>query len=281
MFKKLFKNNPELAEMSFFDHLEELRWHIVRSVAAVLVLAIVIFIKIEFIYDHIVMAPTKHSFITYRVLCQLGHSLHIGDSLCLPDVALTFQSMKLSGQFMQAMSSSFLFGCVVAAPYIFWEFWSFVKPALKPTELKYTRGIIFWTSLLFFTGIAFGYFIIAPYTVNFFAAYKISETIQNIITIQSYLSTMTQVVVGCGVLFELPIITYFLSKVGIITSDMLRRYRKHAFLIILIIAAFITPPDVASQIIVTIPLYFLYELSIRIAKRIERQKAEEDAKEWS
>lgn len=281
MLRKMFKNNPEMADMSFFDHLEALRWHIVRSLIAVLVGTIVVFVKIGFVYDTIIMAPTQHTFITYRLLCQFGTILHLGTSLCLPDVPLEFQSMQLSGQFMQALSSSFTFGIIVAAPYILWEFWRFIKPALKPTELKYTNGIIFWTSLLFFTGIGFGYFIIAPYTVNFFGAYSISKSIKNIITIQSYLGTMSQVVLGCGVLFELPIITYFLAKVGIITSEFLRKYRKHAFLIILIVAAFITPPDVASQVIVTIPLYLLFELSIWITKRVQRQKEEEDAKEWS
>jgi sec-independent protein translocase protein TatC len=281
MLKKMFKNNPEMAEMSFFDHLEELRWHIVRSLFAVLVGTVVVFIKINLVYDGIIMAPTRHTFITYRVLCSFGHFLHLGDSLCLPDVPLEFQSMKLSGQFMQALSSSFTFGAIIAAPYILWEFWRFVRPALKEEELKYTRGVVFWTSLLFFTGIGFGYFIIAPYTVNFFGAYSISKSIHNIITIQSYLSTLSQVVVGCGVLFELPIFAYFLAKVGILNPAFLKKYRKHAFLIILIVAAFITPPDVASQVIVTIPLYLLYELSIRIARRVERQKQEAYDKEWS
>lgn len=270
-----------MAEMSFFDHLEELRWHVVRSLAAVIILAVVAFVKINFIYEKIIMAPTRHTFFTYKALCSFGHFFNLGDTLCLPDVPIEFQSMKLSGQFMQAMSSSFMFGAIIAAPYILWEFWRFIKPALKPNELQYTRGVIFWTSLLFFSGVAFGYFVIAPYTVNFFAAYKLSESIHNIITIQSYLSTMAQVVVGCGLLFELPIMTYFLSKVGVVSASFLKNYRKHAFLVILIIAALITPPDVASQIIVTIPLYILYEVSIRIAGRVERQKEEEEAREWS
>lgn len=281
MLKQMFRNNPDMAEMSFFDHLEALRWHIVRSMLAVLVGTVVVFIKISFVYDRIIMAPTHHNFVTYKLLCDFGHFLRLGNSLCLPDVPLEFQSMQLSGQFMQALSSSFTFGVIIAAPYILWELWRFVKPALKPTELKYTRGIIFWTSLLFFTGIGFGYFIIAPYTVNFFGAYSISKSIKNIITIQSYLGTMSQVVLGCGILFELPIVTYFLAKVGIITSEFLRKYRRHAFLIILIVAAFITPPDVASQIIVTIPLYLLYELSIWITRKVQRQREEEDAREWS
>jgi sec-independent protein translocase protein TatC len=167
MFKKIFKNNPEMAEMSFFDHLEALRWHIVRSLAAVLVGTVVVFIKINYVYETIIMAPTRHTFITYSLLCKFGHMLHLGDQLCLPDVPLEFQSMQLSGQFMQALSSSFTFGAIIAAPYILWEFWSFVKPALKPNELKYSRGIIFWTSLLFFTLFDFLYFMISRFNFIF------------------------------------------------------------------------------------------------------------------
>ncbi len=281
MLKKIFQNNPEKAEMSFFDHLEELRWHIIRSVAVIMVFAVVIFVKINYVYDVIILAPTRQSFITYRALCWLSHAFHLSDTLCLSDVPLQFQNMKLSGQFLQAMSSAFTFGLIISTPYVLWEFWRFVKPALKPNELKYTRGIIFWTSLLFFAGVGFGYFLITPYTVNFFAAYKISESIQNIITINSYLSTISQLVLGCGILFQLPIVVYFLAKAGIITPDTLRNYRKHAFVVILVIAAVITPPDVASQIIVTIPLWILYETGIVIATRVIRRQEEEDAREWS
>ncbi|GAA4310179.1 twin-arginine translocase subunit TatC [Compostibacter hankyongensis] len=281
MFKQLFKNNPLKAEMNFFDHLEELRWHIIRSLAAIVVAGIICFIKIHFIYERIIMGPTRHDFITYRILCGIGHRLGLGDRLCLPDAPVKFQSMQLSGQFMQAFSSSFTFAFIIAAPYILYEFWRFVKPALKPGELKYTRGVVFWTSLLFFMGVAFGYFMIAPYTVNFFASYQLSESIENIITIQSYMSTLSQLVMGCGALFELPVLVYFLAKVGILTSAFLKKYRRHAFVIILVIAAFISPPDVASQFIVTLPLYLLFEVSISIAKRMEKQRAEEDAAEWS
>ncbi len=270
-----------MAEMSFFDHIEELRWHVLRSLVAVLIGAVVVFIKITFIYDNVIMAPTRHTFITYRVFCKFGHLIGMGDKLCLKDVALTFQNMQLSGQFLQAMSSSFIFGLVIAAPYVLWEFWRFVKPALKENELQYTRGVVFWTSLLFFMGVAFGYFVITPYTVNFFAAYSISESIHNIITIKSYLSTMRQVILGTGALFELPILTFFLAKTGVITASFLRTYRRHALLAIIILAAIITPPDVASQIIVSIPLYGLYELSIWIAKRVERRQKEAEEKEWS
>lgn len=281
MFKRLFKNNPEMAEMSFFDHLEELRWHIVRSLAAALIGGIVVFVKIHFVYDGIIMAPTRHTFITYRVFCRLGHLLHLGDRLCLPDVPLEFQSTKLSGQFMQAISSSFIIGLIIAAPYILWEFWRFIKPALKTNELKYTRGIIFWVSLLFFSGISFGYFVIAPYTVNFFGGYQMSKSIHNIITIQSYLSTLSQVIVGCGVLFQMPMISYFLAKADIVSPQFLKKYRRHAFFVILVVSSFIAPPDVAGQILVTLPLYLLFELSIVIARRVQKQKQREEAEEWS
>ena len=270
-----------MAEMSFFDHIESLRWHVLRSLVAVLILTVVVFIKITFIYDNVIMAPTRHTFITYELFCKFGHLMGLGDKLCLDDVPITFQNMQLSGQFLQAMSSSFIFGLIIAAPYVLWEFWRFVKPALKENELRYTRGMVFWTSLLFFLGVAFGYYILTPYTVNFFAAYSISDSIQNIITIKSYLSTLRQIVLGTGILFELPILTYFLAETGVITASLLTTYRRHAILAIVVLAAIITPPDVASQIIVSIPLYALYEISIWIAKRVERRHKIRDEKEWS
>src|SRR5699024_1736473 len=278
---KKLKGRPDTAEMSFFDHIEELRWHLIRSLIAVLVLTVVAFIEITFIYDNIIMAPTRHTFITYEAFCKFGHWMGMGDKLCLADVKLTFQNMKLSGQFLQAISSSFIIGIIVAAPYIIWEFWSFIKPALKDGEVKHTTGVVFWISLLFFTGVAFGYYILTPYTVNFFAAYSISESIHNIITIKSYLSTIKQIVLGTGLLFELPILAYFLAQAGVITPDFLKTYRKHAILVIIVLAAIITPPDVASQIIVSIPLYGLYEISIWITKRVDRKRRKREEQEWS
>jgi len=278
---KKLKGKPDTAEMSFFDHIEELRWHLIRSLIAVLVLTVVAFIEITFIYDNIIMAPTRHTFITYEAFCKFGHWMGMGDKLCLADVKLTFQNMKLSGQFLQAISSSFIIGIIVAAPYIIWEFWSFIKPALKDGEVKHTTGAVFWISLLFFTGVAFGYYVLTPYTVNFFAAYSISESIHNIITIKSYLSTIKQIVLGTGLLFELPILAYFLAQAGVITPDFLKTYRKHAILVIIVLAAIITPPDVASQIIVSIPLYGLYEISIWITKRVDRKRRKREEQEWS
>lgn len=267
--------------MSFFDHLEELRWHIIRAGAAVAIAAILAFIFISQIYNGVILGPTQPSFITYRVLCDIDHYLHLGNRLCLQTINIRFQNMEVSGQFMLAMSSSLSIGLILAVPYILWEFWRFVKPALKPGEIRYTRGVVFWSSLLFFTGVFFGYFLITPYAMSFFSNYTISSQFENIFTIQSYLGLVTQVVVGLGCVFELPILVYFLSKVGILTPDFLKRYRRHAILVIVIIAAFIAPPDMTSQVIISLPLYLLFELSILISARVMRQKAEQDKKEWS
>jgi sec-independent protein translocase protein TatC len=281
MFKELFRNNPDKAEMSFFDHLETLRWHIIRSVIAIVVGATVCLFYIGDIYNDVILGPTNNKFITYRILCAIDKKFHLGNRFCMQQMVIHFQNMEVSGQFMLSLTSSFTIGFIIAIPYILWEFWRFVKPALKPAEVRYTRGVVFWTSLLFFTGVFFGYYLIAPYAMSFFANYKISSQFENIFTIQSYLSMITQLVIGLGCVFELPILVYFLSKVGILTPTFLKSYRKEAILVIVILAAFITPPDVTSQLIVSVPLYLLFELSITISARVLKQKQEQEAKEWS
>ncbi len=279
MFKRLFKNNPEKAEMSFFDHLEELRWHIIRSLIAVVAASILIFIFITPIYSKVILGPTRSNFITFRILCRLDHWLNLGSKLCAAHMNIKFQNLEVSGQFMLALTSSLILGMIISVPLIFWEFWRFVKPALKPTEAKYTRGVVFWSSLQFFLGVFFAYFCIAPYAMAFFSNYHISSQFENIFTIQSYLDLVIQLVVGLGCVFELPILVYFLTKVGILTPQFLRTYRKQAILVIVGIAAFIAPPDVTSQIVVSVPLYLLYEISIYISRRVLKQK-EEDEKKW-
>lgn len=281
MFKQLFKNNPERAEMSFFDHLEVLRWHIIRSMAVVVVLAVLVFIYIGPIYNDIILGPTHENFITYRILCALDHRLHLGDRLCVNQLQVRFQNMEVTGQFMTALTSSLMIAFIASVPYILWEFWRFMKPALKPTEIKYTRGVVFWTSLLFFCGVSFGYFCIAPYAMTFFSNFKITPQFENIFTVQSYMSTMSQLILGLGCIFELPVLVYFLTKVGVLTPAFLKAYRRHAILVIVAIAAFIAPPDVTSQIIVSVPLYLLYEISIMISARVLRQTEETRKKEWS
>lgn len=271
----LSRNKSDNGEMSFLDHIEQLRWHIIRAIIAILVAAVVVFIYIEWIFDHIILGPAHAEFISYRWLCSVGRLMHV-DALCLGALNISFQNTALSGQFMTAFSSSFMIGFIVAFPYVFWEFWKFLKPALKPSELKYARGIVFWSSLLFFTGVLFAYYIIAPFTINFFANYQLSPIFKNIITIDNYFETLSDLVLGMGIVFELPIVVFFLSRLGIITPKLLRSKRRYAYFIILIVSEVITPPDWFSCFLVAIPLVFLYELGITISQRAlaERRRKE-------
>jgi sec-independent protein translocase protein TatC len=213
-------------------------------------------------------------------LCKFSHYVGLGDSMCLEDISISLISTQMSKQFMMSFSIAFMGGFILAFPYIFWEFWRFVSPALSPKELKKTRGMIFWVSALFFLGVSFGYFMIVPYTVNFFASFTLSPLIKNTFTIDDYIDTISSLVLGTGIVFQLPLVVYFLSKVGIVTPQFLRTYRKYAIVAILVIAAVITPPDVVSQLIVTFPLLLLYEISIYISARVQRKRVQEE-KEWS
>lgn len=283
-FKKLRGAAEQNApEMSFIDHLEALRWHLVRGVAVWLVFVIAIFIKIDWVFDNIIYAPARSNFITYGALCNLGHTLHIGNALCMPPVNIPLQGNTISGPFMSAVSIAMIGGLIAAFPYLFWELWKFIKPALSPKELKYSRASILWVSLCFFTGGAFGYFLLAPFTFNFLANFTLGATgaYKYMPTLDDYIDTINNIILGCGLAFELPILAFVLAKIGIVTGKLLRKYRKYAFVIILILSAVITPsPDWTSQMIVAIPLLILFELSIIIASRVEKQKAKED-KEWS
>ena len=273
--------------MSFVDHLEELRWHIMRSVIALLVGGIVVFVKMDFFFGKVVMGPANKDFITYRALCKFSHAVGLGESMCLESINLKLISTQMASQFMMSFTIAMVGGFIVAFPYIFWEFWRFTRPALTKKEQRKTRGIIFWVSLLFFMGVAFGYFLIAPYTVNFFASYTLDPLIANTFTVADYIDNIVSLVLGTGIVFQLPLVVLFLSKVGILTPTFLRNNRKYAFVIILVIAAIITPPDVISQLIVTIPILLLYEISIWISakavKGLEEDQVLEDDKleEWS
>lgn len=280
MVKKLFNRSDDQAEMSFVDHLEALRWHVVRSLAAVLVGAIVVFANIDFFFNDIILGPAHNDFITYKLICDFSHKVGMGDAMCMEDIKLKLISTEMSSQFMMSFTIAFVTGFIIAFPYVFWEFWRFVGPALTPKEKKKTRGMIFWVSMLFFLGVGFGYFLLAPYTVNFFASFTLSPLIENSFRISDYIENITQLVLGTGVVFQLPLAVLFLSRVGIVTPTFLRASRKYAVVIILIIAAVITPPDVVSQLIVTIPLWILYEISIGISARVVRDQEKKD-KEWS
>ncbi len=255
-------------QMSFINHLEELRWVLVRSAIAIVVFALLVFIFIEPIMNYVFLPMADGKFITYRVLCKISMFLGIDDTLCAGSININFQSIEMLSQFSTHVFVSVVGGIVVAFPFIFYQFWSFVKPALKERELKFSKGIIFYSSLLFALGIAFGYILIAPLCVQFFGNYKMVEVIQNNFTINSYMSTITSTTFASGLFFQLPIVVYLLSKMGIVSAVLLKKYRKHALVGVLVLAAFITPPDVISQILVTIPIMILYEISIVISKKV-------------
>jgi sec-independent protein translocase protein TatC len=268
--------------MSFIDHLEALRWHVVRSIFVILLFGVLFFIFIDWIFDNIIMGPTHNDFISYRLLCSLSHTLHMGDSLCMPPMELNLQVTSVSGTFMSSITIAFAGGLLFALPYVLWEVWRFVKPALKPEELKYTRGVIFWISLFFFMGAGFGYFLMAPFTFNFLANYTIGTqgTLLYRPMLSDYLDSLIDITLGAGLAFELPMASWILSKMGLITPGFLRTYRKYAYVALLVIAAIITPsPDWGSQLIVVIPLVFLYELSILISARVNKA-AQKKWEEW-
>ena len=276
------RNKDSKAEMSFIDHLEDLRWHVIRSVIAILIGAIVVFVFIREIVTNIIFAPTRADFISAQWLCKIGHKIGIGETLCFPEVHAKFLETQMTGQFVSSFTLAFIGGFIVAFPYVFWEFWKFVKPALSEKEKRKTGGVIFWVSLLFFTGVLFGYFILTPFMVNFYFNYKLSDQITIMPSFSDYLENLIYTTVGIGILFQMPLLVMVLAKIGIVTGKFLKKYRRHAFVIILIAAAIITPStDPFSLTIVTIPLYLLFEASIIIASRINRKQQEKEKKEWS
>lgn len=258
-------------EMSFLEHLEELRWHIIRSILAIVVFMIIAFIFKNVIFGAIILGPKSPSFITNRLLCQLGEYLNT-PALCINTKPLNLINIKMSGQLTTHITVSMVAGLILAFPVILWEFWQFFRPALRPNEAKYARGAVFAASMLFFTGVLFGFFMLAPLSIHFLSSYEISEDVVNQINIRSYIGTLTSICLATGLVFELPIIAFFLTKIGVITPKFMRTYRKHAIVLIFIVAAIITPPDVFSQTLVAIPLLLLYEVSILISARVMKQK---------
>ena len=267
-------------EMSFLEHLEELRWHVVRSLAAVLVFTIGAFITAPWIFHNIIFAPARVDFPTFVWLCNLGEFFGSGDALCVDQIELKLQSRYMTGQFTMHIVSSFIMGLIVAFPYIVWELWRFIKPGLYPREKKSSRGAVASISFLFFSGVLFGYYIMSPVMISFLANYQISDMIVNEFDITSYVGTIVGVVFGSGVLFQLPVVIFFLTKIGIVTPEYLRKYRKHAIVIILIVGAIVTPTaDPLSQGLISVPLYLLYEISILISAAVMRKKLKEEAEE--
>ncbi|WP_342664773.1 twin-arginine translocase subunit TatC [Hymenobacter norwichensis] len=261
-------------EMSFIDHLEALRWHIIRSAIAIVVFTTAAFLAKDFLFHDLILGPSRGDFWTYRAFCKFGQWIH-AEGLCIGEPTFDLQNRQMSGQLTMHISSSFVVGLALAFPYTFWEIWRFIKPGLYPHEQANSRGAVFFVSVLFIIGLLFGYFIAAPLSINFLASYQLDSTIENQIDLQSYISTLTTMSLSCAGVFELPMIVFFLAKAGIVTPEIMRLYRKHAIVVILVVAAIITPPDISAQIIVTIPIVLLYELSINIARVVTRNRTKQ------
>lgn len=265
------RGQSKQAQMAFVDHIEELRWHIIRAILAILIASAYCFFNIEWIFTNIILGPTQNDFISYQYLNKLGALLHIS-ALQLQDMSIQFQNTELSGQFMMSFSVSFMMGLILSFPFVFWELWKFIRPALKASELRYARGIVFWSSLLFFIGVLFAYYVIAPFTINFFANYQLSPQFKNIITITNYYDTMSDLIMGMGLVFELPVIVYFLSRIGILTPKLMRDKRRYAIVIIFFLAVIISPPDWFSCWLIALPLMLLFEISIGISDRANKAR---------
>ena len=269
-----------LNEMSFLDHLEELRWLLVRSTSAIIIMAIATYILNEcfnnFIFEDIIFAPTRADFFTYTYFCELSNQLGFADSICITELPFIIQNTDMEGQINIFIWTCITAGFILAFPYILWELWKFISPALYEKERKNVSVFIFVASILFFLGVLFGFYVIIPMSINFCATFSVSKMIQNQFTIDSYIGMMKTSVIASGLFFELPIIIYFLTKLGLVTPSFLRKYRKYSVVIVLIIAAIVTPPDVVSQIIVAIPMLLIYEASIFISVFVHKNKLKEN-----
>ncbi|MDC1061136.1 twin-arginine translocase subunit TatC [Flavobacteriaceae bacterium] len=259
-------------EMSFLDHLEELRWHLIRSSLAIIIVATLAFIAKDFIFDTLIFGPKKADFWTYELFCNISKMMGQGTSFCIQELPFRIQSRAVSGQFSAHLWTSITAGFIIAFPYILLEFWRFIRPGLHANERKNARGFIFVASILFFVGVLFGYYIVTPLSINFLGSYTVSEEVFNDFDLDSYIGLLRAAVLSAGFIFELPILMYFLTKIGIVTPNFLRSNRKFAIVIVLSISAIITPPDIASQIIVTIPILILYEVSIVISKIVFKRQ---------
>ena len=262
-------------EMSFLAHLEILRWHIIRATMVIIGVALLAFFFKTYIFKYIILPHTQGDFPTYQFFCEIGRYLGSETDFCQQKLPLVIQNRTMTGQFSATLWISFWTGLVVGFPYLMYEMWRFISPGLYQKERKMAKGFIGITSILFFVGVLFGYYIIAPLSIHFFATYSVvdgGQMVKNEIDIASYIDMLRSSVISCGLIFELPVVIYFLAKLGIVTADFLRKYRKHAIIVTLILAAIITPPEVASQVIVSIPILILYEVSIFVAKIVQKRQ---------
>ncbi len=259
-------NQKNINTMSFLDHLEDLRWHLIRITMAIVIAGTVAFMFSSFIFESIIFAPLSMDFLTYDMLCRSANFIGVDTSFCGDTLPMILQSRKMAGQFSADIWMSIAAGFVIAFPYILYQLWKFISPGLHKNERKHSRGFIFVSSILFFLGVLFGYYIITPLSINFLINYTISDLVDNQIDISSYTALIKSSSLASGLIFELPIVIYFLTKIGLVSPKFLKKYRKYALVLVLILAAIITPPDLASQIIVAIPILILYQVSIYISK---------------
>ena len=264
-------------QMSFLEHLEVLRWHLMRSVIAIAIGAITCGIYGKWIFKHIILGPTQTDFWTFEQLCKLGEKYPALSKICIDNLDFTIKTVKIEEQFLQHMTIALIGGLILAFPYILFEIYRFVKPALKKSEKSYSGFAILISSLLFFTGVLFGYYIITPVSINFLGNYTLADIVEKEFTIKSVVGLITLISLGAGIIFEIPLVVYILAKIGIVSSNGMKKYRRVAIAVILIFSAFITPPDLASQFLLGVPIYMLYEISILVAKRVERKNLEKEA----
>ena len=272
--KKVKGGNANEKEMAFLDHLEELRWHIIRSLIAICAFAIVAFLMKDFMFGQLILGPSKADFFTYQMFCKLGE-LTKSEAFCIDELPFIIQNRKITAQFTIHITYSLVAGIILAFPYVFWEIWSFISPGLHDKERSVSKGAVFSVSMLFALGVLFGYYLVTPISINFLTNYQLDPSIQNEIDLTSYVSTILMMVMACAIMFQLPVIIFFLTSAGIVTPDMLKTYRKHAIIVILIISAVITPPDVISQILVAIPIIILYQFGIGISKVVYKKRQAE------
>jgi sec-independent protein translocase protein TatC len=276
----IFRKNKAIGEktsekeMSFLDHLEELRWHLIRSLISICVFAIAAFILKDFMFGQLILGPSKADFFTYRMFCKLGE-LTNSSAFCVDELPFIIQNRNITAQFTIHITYSLVAGLILAFPYVFWEMWRFISPGLYDKERSVSRGAVFSVSMLFAMGVLFGYYVVTPISINFLTNYQLDPSIQNEIDLTSYVSTVIMMVMACAIMFQLPVVIFFLTSAGIVTPDMLKAYRKHSIIVILIISAVITPPDVISQVLVAIPIMILYDIGLSISKVIYRRKREE------
>lgn len=267
------------AEMSFLDHLEELRWHLIRATMAILLAGTVAFIMKDFIFGTIIFGPKDMDFPTYKMLCKAARFIGIETNFCGEELPFIIQSRLMAGQFSAHIWTSILAGFIISFPYVLYEFWKFISPGMYEKERKYAKGFIFTASFLFFLGVLFGYYVVTPLSINFLGTYQVADLVENQIDLGSYIALLRASVLASGLIFELPIIIFFLTKVGLVTPEFLKKYRKYALIIVLLLSAIITPPDIASQIIVAIPVLILYQVSIYISKVVIRRQKKREAQE--